>query len=316
MLDFTTSQANEIFIQALQDNDLRKEAAEKAAEYLKLMIYEDGFMERILPAQTISPSQCDRSVDSPNYQVVIDKEFIDVMAVTHSFRGRSPYDYIETERYAVKFYELASPEYSLTEGELRSMRQPIQNLIRHHIAYYIRKKMDEIFVGAVNASIIASSNLIDRSSSTDSILTPVLVTQLRNMIDGQNPQYLKSTTLLMTTTQHNYIATWIQQNTAAGAGSHVGVTGGYGTDLWRNGFDSDTLFGLRVVKTLKSDLIQQNDIYLFTDPEYIGHHFTFNDDRFSIQHEHNVMRWKGFRTFGFAIGNVNTIAKLRLKAIS
>lgn len=314
-MDFGTTQMNELFIQALQDPQMKKEAADKAAEYLKLQIYESGFMGRILPAQSISPMQCDRDPDSPNYQVVIDKEFIDVAAVTTSFRGRSHYDYIETERYAVKFFSIQSPEYSLTEEELRGMRQPIQTLIRHHIAFYIEKKMDEMFIGMCNAAIAASGLEIDLSAGTEYKLTTELLTRLRNLIDRQQPQYLKPATLLCTQAQWNQIYTWLQPNTGAGAGTGIGMTGGYGTDFWRDGYQYDKLGGLRVVITRKNDIVLDNEIYLFTDPEYLGHHFTFNDDRFSIEHQHNVMRWKGFRTFGAAIGNVNSVAKLKLAAM-
>lgn len=317
MLDFTASQLNEVFIQALNDPDMAKEAQEKGAEYLKLQIYEDSFMERILPAQSISPAQCDRDVNSPNYQVVVDKEYTDVQAVTTTFRGRSDYQYVETERYAVNFHKIESPEYALTEGELRGMRQPVQSLIRHHIAYHIRKKMDEVFIGMCNASIAVSGLELDLSGGTDTIITPQLLVRLRNQIDGQNTngRYLKASTLLMTQSMFNYVSTWIQSNTSSGAGTWTGIDNGMSSEFWRDGYQYDQLFGMRVIKTVKSDLVQENEIYVFTEPEYLGHHFTFNDDRFSIEHQHDILRWKGFRTFGASIGNTNSMAKLILKPI-
>ena len=317
MFDFTASQLNEVFIQALNDPEMAKQAEEKGAEYLKLQIYEDSFMERILPAQSISPAQCDRDVNSPNYQVVIDKEYTDVQAVTTTFRGRSDYQYVETERYAVNFHKIESPEYALTEGELRGMRQPVQKLIRHHIAYHIRKKMDEIFIGMCNAAITSSGLELDLSAGSDTIISPQLLARLRNQIDGQNQQgrYLKASTLLMTQSMFNYVSTWIQSNTASGAGTWTGVDNGMSAEFWRDGYSYDQLFGLRVIKTMKSDLVAENEIYVFTEPEYLGHHFTFNDDRFSIEHQHDILRWKGFRTFGASIGNVQSIGKLILAPV-
>ncbi len=312
-MDFNVAQLNQVFIDALNDKEMSKEAAEQAAEYLKLQIYEDSFMERILPAQSISPMQCDRDPNSPNYQVVIDKEFTDVLAVTTNFRGRSDYEYVETERYAVKFHKIESREYTLTEGELRGMRQPVQNLIRHHIAYHIRKKMDELFIGMSNGAVAQSGFELDLSGTNEDRLTPDILVDFRNLIDDQSPGYLEAATLLMTRKQYNYISTWIQNNTT-GANTAPGMAGGLGTEFWRDGYKYDQLFGLRVVVTTKSDLLPSNEMFLYTQPEYLGHHFTFNDDRFSIQHEHDIMRWKGFRTFGAAIGNANAVAKLKLKA--
>lgn len=318
MYDFSSTQLNEVFLEALESEDMRKEAMTKGAEYLRMQIYEESFMERILPAQSISPMMCDRDPNSPNYQVVIDKEFTDVSAVTATLRGKADYEYVEAERYAVPFHKIESPEFALYEAELRGMRQPVQNLIRHHIAYYIRKKMDEIWIGLTNKAILNTGFHLDLSSTAETVLTPEILVRLRNLIDGQNQQgmYLRAATLLMTQSTFNYISTWIQSNTAdGGAGAWPGVTSGIKQDFWKDGYQYDRLFGLRVVKTFKSDLVKDNEIYLYTEPEYLGHHFTFNDDKFSIEKRHDEIKWKGFRTFGAAIGNERSAAKLTLKPI-
>lgn len=310
---------NSLFIQALNDPSMEKEAADNAAEFLKLQIYEDSFHERILPAQTISVSMCDRDVNSPNMQVVIDKEFIDATAVTSTLRGGGGnYDYVETERYAVKFNLIESPEYAITEQELRSKRQPIQDLIKHHVAFYIKKQMDTNFIGMSNASIAASGLLYDLSSGTEQIITPTNLTTLRRQIDNQstNGRYLRAATLLMTQSQFNYVSTWNQTINASGSVATPGVTSGLTEQFWKDGYRYDTLLGLRVVKTVKSDLLGENEVLLYTEPEYLGHHFTFNDDRFSIERKHYTYKWKGYRTYGAAFGNTNAVAKMKLKPIA
>lgn len=314
MLDFNTMQMNEAFISSLDDKGLTKTAEQKGAEFLKLSVYEDSFHERIMPAQPVTPQQCDRDPNSPNYQMVIDKEFTDVTAVTMGFRGRSDYQFVETERYAVPFMKIESEEYHLTDGELRGMRLPIQNLIRNHIAYYIRKAMDTNFIGMCNAAISVSGNLKDLSASGEDRITPETLVALKNVITTANEQgrYLRPATLLMTDGQYNMISTWVQSNTAAGVGTGVGVHNGMSSDFWRDGYAYDKVLNLRIVRTVKSDLVNDEDVYLFTEPEYLGHHFTFNDDKFSIERRHDEMSWKGMRTYGAAIGNVNAVAKLKL----
>lgn len=316
-MDFQKSQLNQKFVQMLDDPEMAKEAEQKGAEFLKLQIYEDSFMEKILPAQPISPSQADRTTDAPNYQYVIDKEFTDVGAVEVGLRGLADYDYVEEDRYAVNFWKIESDEYEKTEGEIRGMRQPIQNLIRHHIAYHIRKQMDKSFIGAVNAAI--SQNTAEQVVETDEpYLTPEHVVDLRNILEGQNAQgrYLQASTLLMTVPQYNKISQWIQQNTSNGANAGPGMAGGITQEFWRDGYEYDTLFGMRVIKTYKSDLIDNDEVYVFTDPQFLGHHLTFNDDRFSIIKHHDRIKWKGWRTFGFAIGNAKACGKLKLDVSS
>src|SRR5690625_382177 len=304
MFDFHATQLNEVFLEALGSEEMRKEAEQKGAEFLRMQIYEDSFMERIMPAQTISPQMCDRDIHSPNLQVVIDKEFTDVKATTATFRGKADYEYVETERYAVQFHKIESPEYGLYEGELMSMRMPVQNLIRQHIAYHIRKKMDEVFIGMVNKAIADSGNVL--TLSNEKRITPEVLVALRNILDaqgGDNGSYRQAATLLMTRAQFNNIYTWIQTNSQSGVATMPGITSGLTTDFWRDGYKYEMLNGLRVVTSVKSDLVKHNEIYVFTEPEQLGHHFTFNDDKFSIEKHHDEIKLKGYRSFSAAIGN-------------
>lgn len=313
MFEYDTSHVNQTFIDLLDDPAMKKEAEARGAEFLKLQVYEDSFMERIWPAQPISPAMCDRGLDSPNYRMVIDKEFRDVSATTFTFRGRAEYQYVEAERYAVNFYKIGSKEYEITDEELRGIRQPISNLIRHHIAYHVRKTMDTIFMGLCNRAVAATGQHLDLTGvpGAPNVITPEVLVRLFNQIDnsvgsGRGDQYLESKTLLMTRSMYNYINTWPQANTDAN------VRGGLGTEFWKDGYKYDTLFGRRVVLTTKNDILPENEIFCFTDPEYMGHHFTFNDDKFAIERHFERMKWKGWRTFGAAIGNNFSVAKLTL----
>lgn len=315
MFDFEKQALNESFMQMLSDPSFLKEAQDKGAEYLTLQIYEDSFMERIWPNQPISPARCDRDVNSPNYRVVIDKEFRDVKATTFTFRGRAEFDYVETDRYAVEFFKIESDEYTITEGELRGIRQPLQNLIRNQVAYQIKKTMDSIFIGMCEAAVADSGQVLDLSATpgVGPNITPDILVQAFNLIDDSNAagragQYLTAETMLMSRAQYNYVNTWIQTS-STGA-----VANGIGTEFWRDGFTYDRLFGRRVVKTIKDDIVPSNVVWLFTKPELIGHHFSLGDDRFYIEKKYDFMTWKGARSFGAAIGNNPAIAKVILPA--
>lgn len=327
MFDFQTTDLNRTFLEMLEDDGMKKKAEKRVSTYLKAQIYEDSFMQRIMPAQPISVADCDLDEHSPNYKKVIAKEFKDVRAVTTGFRGMGDYQYVETDRYAVRFYKIESDEYEITEGELRGIQQPVQSLIRHHVAFHIRKQMDRQFKGLVENALqdgngdYKSAQVLNysggtvnglASSGTEEILTPELLVKLRNLIDDRSPEYLKASTILMTQSQWNHVSTWIQSNTTQGANTGPGMAGGTTPDFWRDGYEYDTLFGLRVVRTHKTDVIGKNEIYVFTEPEYLGHHFTFNDDRFAIEKHFDRMKWKGWRSFGCAIGNEYAAGKLVL----
>lgn len=311
MNEFQNMNLNERFIQMLDDPEMEKKAQEKSNEYLKAQVYEDSFMEKILPSQPINQQQVDRAVEAPNFQVVLDKEYKDVAAIQTGLRGLSDYQYVEEDRYAVRFWKIQSEEQEKEITEIKAMRQPIQRLIRHQAAFRIRKQMDKAFIGMVNDAI--SQNPADQVVETDEAqITPELLVDLKNILDGLYPEYMEATTLLMTKAQYNNIDTWIQSNTTAGSNTGVGADGGIEEDYWRDGYSHDQLFGCRVIKTRKADLIDHDEVYVFPDPDYLGHHFTFNDDTFSIVKHHDRISYKGWRTAGFAIGNSYACGKLKL----
>lgn len=301
------SNLNRIFLEHLQDPDLKKTAEERSMAFLKQRIYEDCFMEKILPSKPISPSQCDRtegSVGSPSMlRKIIDKEFVDVTATVMDFRGKGDYRFVETETYGVDFFKIESPEFHITEGELRAKEQPIQDLIKHHTARHIEEVIDRTFVSAVEAAL--ASNPSQAITSPDSTILPRNITKLRNLLDGRDGRRpLQAATLLMTKAQYNNIFTWPQ----------AAIDNGLKDDFWRDGYKYDFLAGLRIVTTIKTHIVPNDVIYCFTAPEFIGHHFTFNDDRFQIRTEWDDIAWKAWKTHGAAIGNNYSVAKLTLNS--
>lgn len=297
---------NRIFVENIRDPGLRKEAEERSQAYLKLRVYEDSFMARILPPKPISPSQCDRTLESPTLlRKIIDKEFTDVKATVMDFRGKGDYKFVDTAQYPVDFYKIESEEYHITEGELRAKEQPVQSLIKHHTARHIQETMDSTFIKAVDAIIDAAEIAApgtQKITVDEDIILPNNITKLRNLLDGRTTFPLVSATLLMTQAQFNNIDVWPQ----------AGVDNGMGQEYWRDGYKYDTIFRLRVVKTIKANLIPNNVVYVFTAPEFLGHHLTFNDDRFQIKTEWDDIAWKAWKTHGASIGNNFAVAKMVL----
>jgi hypothetical protein len=299
---------NRIFVENIRDPGLRKEAEERSQAYLKLRVYEDSFLSRVIPPKPISPSQCDRTLDSPTLlRKIIDKEFTDVKATVMDFRGKGDYKFVETAQYPVDFHKIESEEYHITEGELRAKEQPVQSLIKHHTAREIQETMDSTFVTSVEG-IIAQAE-IDLPGSQlitvdEDIILPNNITKLRNLLDGRTSFPLTAATLLMSQAQFNNVDVWPQ----------AGVDNGMGQEYWRDGYRYDTLFRLRTVKTIKTNLIPENVVYVFTAPEFLGHHLTFNDDRFQIKTEWDDIAWKGWKTHGAAIGNNYAVGKMTLSS--
>jgi len=313
---YQATETNAKFVEMLssQDPEMNKQAALNLGTYLKAQIYEDSFFSRIIPPTPVTPEQCDRSPDGIGFTYVIDKEFKSINAVTSTMRGLGDFRYAEGERYAIPFHRITSDEVEMDVDEIRAMRQPITSVVRNRTAFEIRKQMDKEFIGQVNFAI-AQDPANQEVSIAESSVTPDVIRQLRNILDGRGSVdglYLRAATILMTRAQWNSVPTWIQQNIAGAPNTGVGAAGGITDKFWADGYEYDKLFGLRVVVTDKSDVVADNEIYVFSAPEYLGHHLTLNDDRFMIEKRFTRVKWKGVRTMAFNIGNAYACGKVVL----
>jgi hypothetical protein len=301
---------NRVFLEHLRDPEMKKQAEDRSMAYLKARVYEDCVLERVMPSKSISPAQCDRtesSAGSPSMlRKIIDKEFTGVTATAMDFRGKGEYRFVETDTYPVDFYKIESPEFHISEGELRAKEQPVQSLIKHHTARFIEEAMDQAFFTACEAIVAATvgSSFEQVVTVADDIVLPRNFVKGVNKIDGRpgNSNPLQAATCVMTQAMYNNIFAWPQS----------GVDNALRDEFWRDGYKYDFLKGVRIVRTIKTHIVPNNTIWFFAAPEFIGHHFSFNDDRFQIRTEWDDIAWKGWKTHGAAIGNNYSVAKLVL----
>jgi hypothetical protein len=88
----------------------------------------------------------------------------------------------------------------------------------------------------------------------------------------------------------------------------------FGKDRVLNGITSDTLYGTKVVKTIKSDLLPVGHLFAYTTPDFLGHNFALGDPNFEIKSNFGLIEWQTKESIGMGIGNALSIALLTLKA--
>ena len=69
------------------------------------------------------------------------------------------------------------------------------------------------------------------------------------------------------------------------------------------------------IKTIKGDLLANTRVHLFAAPEFLGHHLTFNDDRFQIWTKWDRIQWKAWKAHGAGIGNVRSVAQMNMNVV-
>lgn len=78
---------------------------------------------------------------------------------------------------------------------------------------------------------------------------------------------------------------------------------------FRSGLSEDSPFGMKVITTIKQDLVPENVVYFFAEPQYMGKGYYLQDWETYVKKEGHYVEsyssWYG----GFAIGNIAAVAR-------
>lgn len=289
---------NSRFVELVKNAETRGDVENFTTAFLRSKIREDSFFRQILPPVIITPSECDRSVNHEELTKIIEKE-PDTVAYAINFRGAAPARYWEGSRYEIPFYKVESEEIQKKEAELLSYDMPVTDLIRKNTNYAIADAEDVAFMKAVADAITASSKTTESAAATGFQKKDFV--NLLNLIDGDR---LKAAVILVNTVVYNDISAWDDSDLGDQLLSDVTI----------NGYTHPVLMGRRLVVTSKSDILDDEAIYAFTDQPYLGHAYALSEEiRFAIETRFDLFSFKAWEILAAGIGNSKAVAQVTLK---
>ena len=292
-----------------------KEAQDSVRKMLAAQIYESSTCEQVHPPARINWTDLERDENPQSVFKICDKEYLSPAAVALSFRGQSYFHRVETLRYRVDGRLLESPDFYLKEQEIYTMTQPIESVIRTQGAFHLRKLKDMMWYGMLEEAIAISGQVLDFTGKGVTQLTPQVITKTKNLIDGRGSadgKYLKAANIVMAQTMYNTTYNFPQNNGDAGAGSLPGVYMQADSKWLESGFTGKQLHGMNVITTIKEDLLPSNIMYVMTSPEFIGDHFSLNDEKMYVKREYDRLTMRCSTTWLYGIGNAYSVAKVIL----
>ena len=79
-----------------------------------------------------------------------------------------------------------------------------------------------------------------------------------------------------------------------------------------DGYTYNKVLGLRIIRTIKNDILREGNVYVFTAPEFFGRSYTLNDVKFYIDKIANRIFWQAWMDVGMGFGNIASVIKLEL----
>lgn len=290
-----TTTFNNLFIERLDSSEGLQKTAAAGSAFVRAVMREVAFSRRILPPESVTRADCQRSVKHDTLVKIVDIE-PDSKAFAVNFRGEAEDKYVQGRRYAIPFFKIESQKFQKQEAELLAYDYPITKVIEENSIKDLQVVEDEKFIeyseSAINITgkkIVSADTAVDRKN----------LVSLFKMIDYDR---LSVGVALMNNVDFD---DWCVQDATE-------IGSGLASEMTVNGYKYDSILKRKLVVTNKSDIVAPGEIWAYTEPQYLGNFFILNDTKFWIKKEADMVIWKTWEYIAEGFGNIRSVAKLEL----
>lgn len=290
---------NDVFIEELGTPEGLEKVSMAGTTFIRTKLREAGFARRILLPEFVTPAELYRDEQYDQLYKLKDVE-PDSQAMSITLRGKPDYKYISGKRYRINFFGIATDIYEKKEEELLAYEMPITKLIEQNSVKDMQGIEDGRLISHCEAAI-AASGMSDNSAyvagTHGSHIPRNILTKLGGLFSDKQ---LELDTILMNKKDFQSIYLWGDLGSGL---SYEVIPGGY---------RYETLNGIKIITTNKSDLVPAGTIYGFAGQEFFGDMLILSDVKFYIKKEYDVISFFAKQTVGMGIGNINGTAKVTL----
>lgn len=299
-----TQLLNEALFEQLGTPGMEKTAIDAVNDYTRTKMREDGFYRRILPPLQISNDELDRQVNTDKPAKVVDKEPDSPAAISIPFATLPINVYIRGPRYVVMFDRIVTPRFTKDVDELRTWVMDIRQVLSDNAIKDMLAEEDSKFIQAVNAVMIGpdvpvpyNNNVVQWETIEGGITRETLCDMLKIMPRG--PSHLETHTCLCNNVTVKEIMKFGRDE----------MGGDFAQDIIKNGWAETNFLNCRWIITIKRDLVEDDSIFMFADPKFIGKSYLLEDTTMYIRREAYMLEFFAYQTMGGSIGHAGGLAR-------
>lgn len=341
-MDISAQFINQSFVRKLDEGRV-KEAQDEGSRFIRSKLRQESFAREIIAPVEIGADEIDRDENTDQPKKIIEKE-PDSVATFCTFKGAGQRTFFRGPRYSVFFGKIETQHFSKSKFELLTYQNDIRKILTDNSVKDMADEEDRKFIETVNAAMgqvgsrvylddaaqavfvgdgadagkedvaaavkfdadnggsrqFGFSNLAagNRFHCNGSPLTKELIAQI---FQSMTMKKLPVGKLLMTKSTFMEAIKFDQ--------SEVGDT--TVARHYDKGLEGeDKLFGIPVVTTIKNDIINDDQIYLFAPQNYLGNFFLLQDATLFIKQEADMIEFWSYSAPGIGIGNALGAARI------
>jgi len=316
----------------LETDEGRTKMASLSGKIIYDRLREVSFARPILDAQPIGPEDCQISENSDTFTRV---EFIEPQsrAMSMNFRGDATTRELRADRALMSFYTVASEVFTKTDQELQIYRSiPVSQMVEQNTLKDMQELQDHGFLRhcemavqsmqqEANGGVVTTLNATALQGASPPVEFAIVKGEYaRNAANDNGTVYplqrpdlisarkllsanrLEGAVALITRPDMDSVDAWTLEDFGSQITGETAV----------GGYKRNTLGGLKVIVSAKTDILRPGNVYLFTAPQFLGRFYILNKTKFYVDKRFNRISWQAWEDLGMLLMNVNAVKKLEL----
>lgn len=298
---------NEMVIDYLSSGDqgLRKEAQDTLNDYIRVKAREDGVLRKILPPFEVTAADLDPQYGIEAPVMLFEKEPDSASAFTVPFSAGVESREFEGEQFLVVFDTIRTFRKRKSKFLLMNYKQDIRNILTDLDTKEVLEHEDARFfatidslLGGAAGTTLSSAGGVALWQTVAGGLTPETWIDMMQIMPKASGRFEPSV-VVMNMVRAQEITSW-----------DADLMGPQNKEeVFRTGWTEVELFGKRVIVTIKRDIVGDNEVYMFADPNKIGKFCVLQDVTIYPDSEGEMIEWYCLESLGFTIANVTGVAK-------
>jgi len=296
---------NAQFIEMLDGSpEMQKTAGDTVTEFTRVRNREEGVMRKILPPLTITNEELDRQVDTAKPVRIVDKEPNSPAAISVPFGTLPINQYIQGPRYRVMFDRIVTPKFTCDVDELYTYDMDIRQVLSDNAVKDVLAEEDGKWFMATNAALLGQDVVIPLTGiaqwrSIDGGITRETVAEALKTLP-MTPMHLEASVMVINNVSVKEFYKWGRDE----------IGGDLAEEILQNGLAERNIMGCRMIITIKRELVPDNSIYMYAEPNKLGKCFLLSDTTMFIDRRAYMLEFFGYETIGAAIGNIAACARV------
>lgn len=302
-------------IDARSGEEMTKLAA-AGEDYIRTHIRESGFMRKIIPSKPISNEELDRVVEHDRPVRFEELETNHKGAVSLPFNVTSDTEFFYGPKGQIDFHTIRTPVFTKNVNELRTYRHDIRKVVTEHALNDIETREDTAFIDLCN-SIVRGYDEAGKSGSKQHFKAGTGADRSPELAGGMSKEVYVEIKKKLESFRLNNGVFLMNTKTAKEFEKYDSLA--LGDDLTGKmfkeglkGMGDAVVGGVPHVYTIKDELVADNVIYCFTEPNYLGRFYTLQDVRLFVKREDDQLKMYASEVVGAGILNVAGVVKIDL----